>query len=174
MIRGHREDECRELHPELRNSQWKNDKNGKQGQQHDTMPNDQQKNQVTNKEKAGNTKKTDPIPDCNIHNTNRVVVIPEQKSQSDDWQTVGKRKGNHKNNSTSPRTNLHKNGVENLDEAVQFFKTNDGQSTVVITHNISNEESRMEKFATIIDTDQQREISGAPLLLDVPELKMHF
>lgn len=174
MIQRHREDECRKLHPELRNSQWKNDKNSKQGQQHNTMPNDLQKKQVTNQEKAGNMKKTDPIPDCNIQNTNRVVVISEQKSQSDDWQTVGKRKGNHKKNFTSPRTNLHKNGVETPDEAVQFFKTNNGQSTVVITHNISNEESKMEKFPTITDTDLQREISEAPLLLDVPEHKMHF
>lgn len=43
-----------------------------------------------------------------------------------------------------------------------------------ITHHISNKESRMEKFATITDTDHQREISEALLLLDVPEIKMHF
>lgn len=57
MIQGHREDKYRKLHAELRNGQWKKDKKGKQGQQNNFMPNDHQKNQVTNKEKAGNMKK---------------------------------------------------------------------------------------------------------------------
>ncbi|KAG5577149.1 hypothetical protein H5410_057283 [Solanum commersonii] len=86
MIQGHREDNCRKLHPELRNGQWKNDKKGKQGQQNNTMTNDHEKNQVTNKEKAGNMKKTNPIPDCNIQNTKRAVVTLDRKAN----QMIGK------------------------------------------------------------------------------------